>query len=57
MSEKQLEALMSWVKAVIDIRIEEAFGRDSLHEDINEIDCKNRLYHAFRIGDKPWPKN
>jgi hypothetical protein len=57
MSEEQLEALMRWVAAEIDVRIELALGRDSLHEDINEIDCKNRLYHAFRIGDKPWPKN
>jgi hypothetical protein len=52
MSEKQLEALMRWVKATIDVKIEEAFGRDSLHEDVNEIECRNRLYHAFHIGEE-----
>jgi hypothetical protein len=52
MSEKQLEALMSWIKATIDVKIEEAFGRDSLHEDIIEIECKKDLYVALGLREE-----
>ena len=52
MSEKQIEALMSWVKATIDARVESAFGRDSLHEDIAEYECKKDLYVAFGIWER-----
>jgi hypothetical protein len=52
MSEKQLETLMVWIKATIDVKIEEAFGRDSLHEDIIEIECKKDLYVAFGLREE-----
>jgi hypothetical protein len=52
MSEEQLEALMRWVAAEIDVRIELASGRDSLRESIAECECKKDLYVAFGIWEK-----
>jgi hypothetical protein len=48
-NEEQLEALMRWVSAEIDVRIELASDRDSLHEAIAECECKKDLYVAFGL--------
>jgi len=52
MSEEQLLALMVWIKATINVKIEEAFGRDSLHEDVIEIECRKRLYIALGLREE-----
>jgi hypothetical protein len=52
MSEEQLLALMVWIKATINVKIEEAFRRDSLHEDVIEIECRKRLYVALGLSEE-----
>ena len=50
MTEQQLLALVDWIKAEIDVKIENAFHRDDLTESITEIECRKHLYYAFGIG-------
>jgi hypothetical protein len=33
-------------------KIEEAFGRNSFHEDVNEIECRKRLYVALNLREE-----
>lgn len=40
---------MDWVKAEIDVRIEDAFHRDFLNEAIVESHCRDALYKTFGI--------
>jgi hypothetical protein len=52
MNEEQLQALMAWVEAVIAEKLEDAFGRDSLRESINERECRDDLYVALGLREK-----
>jgi hypothetical protein len=52
MTEEQLQALMDWVEAIIAEKIENAFGRDSLHEGIREMSCRDDLYVALGLREK-----
>ena len=49
MTEAFLKALMAWIDARIDEKIQDAFGRDSLHESIREGKCRNELEREFEL--------
>jgi hypothetical protein len=51
MTEEQLHAFMDWVKAEIDLKLEEESRRDSLTESITEINCRNSLFKVFGIHE------
>ena len=51
MTEEQLHAFMDWVKAEIDLKLEEEFRRDGLSESITEINCRHNLFKAFGIRE------
>ena len=50
MSEVQLDALMEWVEKLIDFKIECAFSRDALHEEIMESDSRWKLIKTVKEG-------
>ena len=43
MDEKTFELLKDWVEAVIDKKIQDAFGRDGLHESIRRREFETEL--------------
>lgn len=43
MREEQIIALKAYIKAVVEERIETAFGRDALHESIARRDAEELL--------------
>lgn len=40
----ELDFLINWIEAMIDLKIERAFGRDTLHEGIQESELRQKLY-------------
>ena len=50
MNKQQITALMDWVEAAIDVKIELAFGRDPSHEHIREADTRDELLDLFDFG-------
>jgi len=52
MNEEQLQALMNWIEAAVDAKVEKAFGRDCLHESVIEDRCREHLYVALGLREK-----
>lgn len=47
MTPEQLEAIMYWIKACIDKKIEDAFHRSGLQESIRERELRDDMYRTF----------
>ena len=42
--DNKLDFLIDWIEAMIDLKIERAFNRDTLHEGIRESELRQKLY-------------
>ena len=51
MNKQQVIAFMDWVEAVIDLKVEEAFGRGLEHEYVKEITLRDELLDLFGFGE------
>lgn len=51
MNKHQLMALMDWVESIIDLKVEEAFGRDPSHEHVKEFSTRDELLDLFGFGE------
>jgi len=49
MSDKELNALTAWIGAMIDVKIEQTFGRDYTNEYLLEMALRKELYAAMGI--------
>jgi hypothetical protein len=49
-SEEQFAKLLEWIDAKIDVKVEEAFRRDALHESIREYQLRLELRKAFGLN-------
>ena len=55
MTEEQMQLLVKWVEAMIDMKIEEAFGRDSLNETLSEDGLRQAVRLSFGLSDREQP--
>jgi hypothetical protein len=51
MTEEQFKAMLAYFNALIDEKIEDAFGRDSLHESIKVHECEAELRKVLVVEE------